>query len=313
MKTIFKISILALCMVAFAAPVLATPSTNAGSNQYLTSGQSVILQGSASSPEGRFLTYQWTCTGGSLSNGGSSQPTYTAPYISGQATYTCTFRATDSTGLTSSSDLSIYVNSTNPTTGTYYQGNILGAIKSVRNLSSGVMTWSNTVNANPGDTLEFAIAIKGTANQDFHNVVVTDVLPTNLTFFDYVKLDNSAISGNITSGINIGNVLANQTKIVSYQTRVAPESNFNYGTTTLNNSVSVSSQETTSRLAFGNATVVVNKGGVSGVTTVNTGLTNNLFEDSFFLPLMILLLTAWLYFSGRIYVFADWMGNKIKR
>ncbi len=49
-------------------------------------------------------------------------------------------------------------------------------------------------------------------------------------------------------------------------------------------------------------------GQVLGVSTVDTGLTNNFFTDSFFMPLLIIILSLWLYFSGRV----DKLANRLK-
>jgi hypothetical protein len=119
---------------------------------------------------------------------------------------------------------------------------------------------------------------------------------------------NSNYSGDITSGINIGTIPSGQTMIISYQAQVAPAENFSLGATTLNNNAIITSSEGGTQTS--SASVFVNKSLVYGASTVSTGLTNNFLTDSFFLPLLIIALGLWLYFSGNIYYFADWISSK---
>src|SRR3989344_5893935 len=49
---------------------------------------------------------------------------------------------------------------------------------------------------------------------------------------------------------------------------------------------------------------------VLGATTVSTGLTNNLFMDSFFLPLMLALLGIWMIKSGYFSFVEKWMRDR---
>lgn len=46
---------------------------------------------------------------------------------------------------------------------------------------------------------------------------------------------------------------------------------------------------------------------VLGASDISTGVTNNIVKDSFFMPLFLIFLMSWLYFTGKIYRFADWL------
>jgi len=57
-----------------------------------------------------------------------------------------------------------------------------------------------------------------------------------------------------------------------------------------------------------NASVVVTEGQVLGASTVSTGLTNNFLTDSFFFPLLMVVIGVWLHKSGLLSLPA-WLGK----
>ena len=202
-------------------------------------------------------------------------------------------------------------------------GNLLTINKTVRNLTSGNSSWSNTAYANPSDMLMFMITIQTTGSQDVNNVFVRDSFPANLIYknqlvvactsnnsnYGNCNTNNYNYSGDITSGINLNTIYAGQTVTITYQAQVASLQNFSYGTTTLNNSVTVSSS------GFGNnpvsnASVSVTRSAVYGASTVATGLTDNLFVDSFVLPLMVALAGIWMFRSGMFVGVEKWVGSR---
>ena len=85
------------------------PYANAGPDKELYEEQSVILAGSGSDPDGDPITYYWSCTGGSLSNRYTVRPTFNAPSVSYNRTYTCTLTVTDDGGLTDSDSMRVKV------------------------------------------------------------------------------------------------------------------------------------------------------------------------------------------------------------
>jgi uncharacterized repeat protein (TIGR01451 family) len=177
--------------------------------------------------------------------------------------------------------------------------------KKVINLTSGNLNWQTSVNAKPGDVLSFAITLQA-PSQDVHNIFMQDTLPANLLYKDNLTINASLNNiGNPASGINVGTLSAGQVEVISYQVQVASSSNFAYGLTSLNSMVNITSQESGTQTAIN--TIVVNNSEVQGITNIPTGLTNNLLEDSAFLPLLIILISIWLYFSGSAYKLADWL------
>ncbi|OGZ72882.1 MAG: hypothetical protein A3A98_03520 [Candidatus Staskawiczbacteria bacterium RIFCSPLOWO2_01_FULL_40_39] len=142
------------------------------------------------------------------------------------------------------------------------------------------------------------MAIQAPSNQPINNVTVRDVFPNNLSYRDALKVDGTANSGDLFVGVNIGSIPMGQTKNVTYEAQVGPTQNFPVGATTLNDAVTVTVTDAGYNQATGSASVIVTKTATSGATTAPTGLTNNVWVDSFFIPLMIGLLGFWLVRSN---------------
>ena len=187
--------------------------------------------------------------------------------------------------------------------------NSISLIKTVRNLSSGNLGWQNSVTAKPGDVLNFMITMQASSGQNVNNVTVRDILPGNLINRTNLALDNVQNYGDLNSGINIGYLSPGQTRTLSYQVQVAPAANFSFGTTTLTNSVTVSSSDLGGNLLPASASVIVNRTAVLGATSVSTGLTNNFWADSFFLPLLLAGLGLWAYKSGLLGI-DEWIARR---
>jgi hypothetical protein len=97
-------------------PINVAPTANAGSNQTLTSGVTVTLNGSASSdPDGSIASYTWTQTAGTpavtLANGSAAQPTFVAPTVAAASMLTFSLVVTDNLGAPSpAATVSVTVN-----------------------------------------------------------------------------------------------------------------------------------------------------------------------------------------------------------
>jgi len=200
-------------------------------------------------------------------------------------------------------DLSFFVNAG--------QG-ALSVSKTARNLTSG-SGWSNIIYANPADTLMFMITLRAPASQNVSNATVRDYFPNNLTYKDQLIVSGagSNYSGDINSGINIGSINSGQTVAITYQAQVAPAQNFSYGTTTLNNNVSVTSSGS-GYAPSSSASIIVTRSAVYGATTIPTGFTNNFWLDSFILPLTAVLIGVWLWRAGLFFGVEKWLTGKNK-
>jgi len=180
--------------------------------------------------------------------------------------------------------------------------------KTVRNLSRGTV-FSDSIYADPGEVLTFGIAIKA-GNNPIYNVVVKDTLPTGIIYRGDLRVDNILTIGDIFTGLNIGNLAAGQNKTITFRGDVAGAESFSFGQTELINTVSVSSGTISHS---DTAKIIVTRTAVAGaVTLIPTGLTNNLFLDSFLLPLVIASLTVWL-FKSRIIQFEEWLDERKRK
>ena len=197
----------------------------------------------------------------------------------------------------------------------YYvqQNGYLTLTKTVRNLTTG-SGWANSVYASPSDVVMFMVTLQANNGQSMQNVYVRDSLPSNLIYNNQLVFSGSNgyynnYSGDVISGLNINSIASGQTVTITYQAQVAGSQNFAYGTTTLVNNVSVTSSNS-SNTPNASASVVVTRGAVLGASTVSTGLTNNFWLDSFFLPLLITIVLLWMWKSGFFFSLEKWISDK---
>jgi PKD repeat protein len=90
------------------------PIANAGPDKEIFEGQSVVLEGSGSDPDGDPISFSWSCSGGTLSDPNVAQPTYTAPSVDQDTTYTCTLTVSDNKGASASDSMNVLVKNNNP-------------------------------------------------------------------------------------------------------------------------------------------------------------------------------------------------------
>ena len=104
--------------------------------------------------------------------------------------------------------------------------------KTVRNKTNGEKSWTETVSAKGGDTVQFQIHAKNTGSAGIQNLVIRDILPKGLNYVaGSTKLYNTSnpkglkVSDNIiqNSGINIGTYQANGDAYVRFDATVAAE------------------------------------------------------------------------------------------
>lgn len=90
----------------------------------------------------------------------------------------------------------------------------------------GSSNWSETVNAKSGDTVEFQIEYKNTGTTAQNNVVIKDIMPTELTYVKgttYLKNASNPSAKNVSdnlvsdSGINIGDYTPGSNAFIKYE------------------------------------------------------------------------------------------------
>ncbi|MCX6721097.1 MAG: hypothetical protein NT026_00615 [Candidatus Staskawiczbacteria bacterium] len=319
-KIIFYIFVCAVALLPLqpaAAQIIggAYVQTNAATNIY---SNQATLNGYFSFPYyytgTNYVWFQWgtdtnyqNSTSQQLMSGNSNSFSQYISNLNPNTTYHFRAALQNNNAITYGQDMTFYTNSS----GNYYGNSSLYVRKQVINYSSGILNWQASVNANPTELIGFAITLQA-VNGDVHNVIVRDILPENLTYFraGTTTLDGQNYVGDITSGINIGTIMAGNTRTIIYQAITGPSQNFAYGTTTLSNNATITSSESGTQTA--SAQVIVNRSQVYGATSINTGITNNPVSGSFFLPLFLIIFMSWLYFTGRVSRFSNWIGAKIK-
>lgn len=172
--------------------------------------------------------------------------------------------------------------------------------------ASDFTSYIDMVTANPSEKLSFQIQVTA-GPTGLQSVIVKDTLPNRVIYLGNLKIDGILSSGDITSGIGIGNLANNQTKTITFDASLADSNQFGSGITTLVNSVlaynSLLANSDTAKVLVNKAT---GTGSTGGPTNVPTGLSNNIFFDSFILPLILTLSIIWL-FKSHIINFEEWV------
>ena len=165
--------------------------------------------------------------------------------------------------------------------------------------------WLDSITVAPGELIAFYIRVKSDGYMD--NVIVRDILPNGLVYAGGLTVDDVASSGDITQGINIGNVSKGQSRVVVFNARVAGEQSFGIGSTNIINTAFASSG---SKSVNDTAKVFVTRGVVAGVAThISTGLTDNKLIDFVILPLLATLL-IFVLFRKHISILVEWLERK---
>ena len=234
------------------------------------------------------ITYSFDCTNDgywdrTVSSSSSSYTAYDVCSYPSSGNYNARVRA-ESGGFSAENTTPIYVSScSNPTS--------FSINKTVRNTTDNTSLQSE-VGADPGEFLIYSIQITANSGSTASSVILTDTLPAKIIYRGNLRIDGVSSSGDIVSGLNLGTLYSGQSKTVTFEAQVASVNDFNFGTTTLTNTATVSSGSTTNS---DTATVSVLKRGVAGaVTGISTGV-----NPLHVLPLFVLILSLILYLSIR--------------
>jgi hypothetical protein len=193
---------------------------------------------------------------------------------------------------------------------TIYLQQVLGAVspsiqKKVRNLSDGQIQFSDSVMADPSEVLEFQIIIN--SGSGIQNVSIKEILPEKISIRpNSLKIDGMPYSGNIISGISLGNLGANQTKTIAFLADIATSSHFSFGQTTLTNTATLYWDGNS---LSDSATIIIRKTGILGTaTSAPTGIINEFVKYSPFLLVFSLVLIF--VFKSHIIKWEEWLDEK---
>jgi hypothetical protein len=76
--------------------------------------------------------------------------------------------------------------------------------------------WLKSLNAVNGDNLNFVIIVKNTSATPVNNTIVQANLTNNISYTGNFKIDNTTSAGSITSGIDVGTLPGDTSKIISF-------------------------------------------------------------------------------------------------
>jgi len=180
--------------------------------------------------------------------------------------------------------------------------------KTVRNLSDGT-DFAESVAADPTEVLNFSIEVSVNEGS-VSNLILKDEMPDRINYRSgSLTIDGESSTGDVFSGINLGQMSAGDKKTIVFTAYLADRDQFSLGENKLVNKAEVTGDDVS---VSDTAEVIVTKKAVAGaVTDISTGLTNNFFVDSFFLPLLITFLILWLL-KSKIVKFEQWIDKRKK-
>lgn len=150
--------------------------------------------------------------------------------------------------------------------------------KRILNITRGDSFFQDSVTANPGDRVKFEIRVETGGTQTQNNVTVRDILPSQLNYISgTLRQDGSFVGNDFTmfgSGLNIGTVSANTTRIFTFEATVAGTGVFS-GTTTLINTANVRSDQVSTRQEDAAVTVQIVGGAQFSLRKTAFNLTKN--------------------------------------
>ena len=187
------------------------------------------------------------------------------------------------------------------------QDNLFEIEKTVGDLQA--ISFSDLFYVGPEEVFTFKIVVKADkASTD--EVILKDILPTGLIYYGDLKIDGKTVEGDIIAGLDLGDFSADESKVITFQVKADKADNFSFGENKLINTAEVLQADFS---AMDTAQVIVLKTAVAGAATeISTGLTNNIFLDSFFLPLVLSCLILWLL-KSHILRLEEWLDRRKKQ
>lgn len=287
----FNKILIALAFIPLIFPVIAfaqnPPVVNAGPDKYLVpgtfSGSYTTLEGSGYNPTGGTVSFYWNCTGGNLSDRYIAAPAYSAPYNAASSdVYICTLTVTNSSGVSASDSTTIYLDQ-NRNANTC---NINLETLPATNNSSGQATLNGKINKssslNCGTTY---IWFQWGTSQSYGYETQTRPTGNDIYFDQHIAglVPNTTYHYRIVGQNNLGLLYGQDVVFISQPyiavTYVAPPAS-------------------------------VYTGQVAGATSIAAGVEDNFSKEFFLIPVLILAMLLWLYFSGKIDKLVKWLSHR---
>ena len=173
-----------------------------------------------------------------------------------------------------------------------------------RNLTKQNFAWTNSVEADAGDRIEFQVIVVWRGEQTTQNVLVREALAEKLVYAGNLKLNNAAIAGDIINeNINIGSLANGETKTISFEAQVVRAGLLDAGTSNFVNTVTVFNTDGGSSVT---SFVTVVKPGIP--TDVATGLLS--VWMILFISLLAVVFAGTYIFFFRYYVTHEILATK---
>ncbi|HEY4509792.1 MAG TPA: hypothetical protein VJC15_02285 [Candidatus Paceibacterota bacterium] len=166
----------------------------------------------------------------------------------------------------------------------------------VRNLTKQDVSWADSLQADPGDRIEFQITVIWRDSQATQNVLVRETLAEKLAYGNNLKIDGTLVLGDITKeSINIGTLGNGQSKQITFEAQAAVAESFLAGTSNLINTVTVFNAE---KGVSTTSAVQVTK--AASPTDVSTGPLSVWMIWSVLLSVIVLCGGAFLFFRSYV-------------
>lgn len=189
---------------------------------------------------------------------------------------------------------------------------------SVQNLSRGDTTWYKALWAKTGDKLLYKLKLKSTGDVMAANIMLLEELPPNVIYEGNLEINGVSSARDVSRGaVKLGNLMPGQTKEITFEAKVGPEANLNYGR---NDLVDTALAYTSDFSATDTSKIMVTRAAPAGAaapapvslspTQVSTGITNNIL-NSLLLPLSVAFLLVWI-FKSKLIGFDKWASARVK-
>ena len=95
--------------------------------------------------------------------------------------------------------------------------------------------YKKNIIAQPEDTIDFLVVVASSADEQVDNIVLDNILPNGIEYKGNLKINGIPFTGNVLTGLGLGNLPSNESKHVTFEAKVADKEEFDTGTTYLSN------------------------------------------------------------------------------